>query len=48
MLFVFKRLFCILYKLKNNFFRVITIYEPYEQLVLPLEIKYVNIILYVP
>lgn len=33
---------------KEFFFQVSTIYEPYEQLVLPLEIKYVNIILYVP
>jgi len=33
---------------KEFFFQVSTIYEPYEQLLLPLEIKYVNIILYVP
>lgn len=33
---------------KEFFFQVSTIYELYEQLVLPLEIKYVNIILYVP
>jgi len=29
---------------REFFFEVSTIYEPYEQLVLPLEIKYVNII----